>query len=373
MNILFVSFGELSIAGGAVRSVSVLRALADAGHDVDVVAAKADFGTHSQINILAGGLDHPISRKQLRKTVRKALRHKTYDATHAIDDAVLYIARVTRWRRVRMVYEASRCFTGPNGIAPSLLWRLIPDHYCRFETSILHRSATIFSTCDFLSADLRHLAPHAHIVQVEDVPAHPLLRHRDIDRKTLIERFDGTVSFVVVCSILPGNRNNMRTLLLAVRKVIEKVPNAGFFIKGVSVEEGMNMASSLDISGRCVFLTTNEPEEFLAMLGIADATLFIPPQGSRYINAEIYTLLNAPGIVVAIQEKAYENLLSERNSVAVEYSTSSIAEGLLRVIQEPLLSIGIASEGQQLIADKYTYSSFKHKIRMAYHDVLKPG
>ena len=54
MNILFVTFGDLSIGSGAHRSLSILRALADAGHHIDVIAAGAQL---YQLEALTRDLD----------------------------------------------------------------------------------------------------------------------------------------------------------------------------------------------------------------------------------------------------------------------------------------------------------------------------
>lgn len=373
MHVLYVIFTDLSVASGASRSVSIVRALADAGHHVDVVAAKTDIGVHPNINILAAGHDRYLPKKRLRLEVVRALGRKTHQVVHAVDDAILFVSRVVRWKRIKMVYEASRCFTGQYGKAPSWLWKMFPDHYHRLEKKVLKRSALVLSPCELLSADLRNVVKTVRLVQVEDIPVQPLFPRKEADRNALAGRFDGRTAFIVMCTISPGDQNVVRTLLLAARKVIEKAPQTGFFFKGLETEEALSIASSLDIQGRCVFIPASEPDVFIEVLNISDATLFVPWAGCRYMNPEILTLLNSPGLVVAIRDEAYATLLTERNCVEVIYTAASIAEGLLRVIQEPLLSIAIAAEGRQLIADRHTFSSFKHKIRLAYHEVLKRG
>ena len=81
----------------------------------------------------------------------------------------------------------------------------------------------------------------------------------------------------------------------------------------------------------------------------------------------MFTALHSPSALVAVQEGAYSRVLDGRNSIQVVSSAESIADGILRVFQEPLLALAIAVEGQQLIANHHSFSSFKHKIRMSYH------
>ncbi len=305
----------------------------------------------------------------MRLAVLRAMAGNSYQVVHAVDEAIVHIARFGKLKKTRLVYEASRCFTGPNGNAPSWLWKLFPSHYHRKEKRILNRSAMVFSSCDDMTSDLKKLNDDIHVIQIEDIPAHPLFPRKEMDRATIAARFEGGVSFMVVCSVLPGNRSEIRTLLLAARKVIDKNPHAGFIFNGLSDDEARSMAANLDIQGRCVFLPAEDPEQVLSALSVADAALFVPRPGCRYPDPEILTLLNSPAVIVAVHEGAYSALLTDGNSVNVDYTATSIADGLLRVIQEPLLSYGIASNAQQLIADRYSFSSFKHKIRMAYHDL----
>ncbi|VGO13712.1 hypothetical protein PDESU_02269 [Pontiella desulfatans] len=371
MNILFVCFGELSIKGGAMRAVSMVRALAEAGHRIDIVAADAELQEHPNIGIIEGGGTASASRHRLRMAVLRATGRKSYDCLHGVDEAVVFLSRIARFRKTKLVYAASRCFTGTMGIAPSRLWNLLPGYFSRLEKRILLQASMVLSSCPALSSDLRGLAQETRINQIEDIPAQSMFCGRILGRSALLDRFKGKSSSVVVCSILPGNRKELRKLLMATRKVIESIPHASFFFKGSLVEEAEKMAANLDILGRCSFLLPEETEAFLSALDIADAVLLVPQPGGRYLHQEVFTLLQAPAPLVAVQSPAYGKLLTDLNSIQVLPSSEAMAEGLLRAIQEPLFSLGIATEGQQLIADNYSFSSFKHKVRMVYHGLLK--
>ena len=371
MNILFITFGYLSVGEGAVRSVSILRALADAGHHVDVASAGLDMAAHPNIRVLTGDGTRPASRRRIRLSALRAMSRTSYQVVHAVDEAVIYVTRLSRLKRIHIVYEASRCFTGTNAVPPSFRWKLFPDHYHRLEKKALKRTSMILSSCDGLSADLRKLREEINIQLVEDIPAHALLSTRKIAGYMAELGFEGGAGFIVACRVLPGNNDELRTLLLSARKVIERIPDAGFIFKGIPERDAQTMATNLDIHRRCIFLHNDEPERFLGALALADAALFVPSPGCRYPHPEIFTLLNSRALVVAVHDAAYSSLLHAGNSIQVDYTAISISEGLLRVYHEPLISYGIVADAQQLIADRYSYSSFKHRIRMAYYEMSK--
>ncbi len=369
MKILYVTFGDLLVGAGSIRSVSMLRAVADAGHQVDVIAATAGLKPHPNIHYLTGNEDKRCSKRRIRLAIIRAMGSKAYDAVHAVDDAVLYVSRLGALKRIRVIYEASRCFSGSNGSAPSLRWKLFPTHYQHVEKKILKRAAIVFSSCDNLTADLTRLAQGTSIAQVEDIPAHPLFALRESDRGSVARAFPQGASLMAVVSVMPGNEDDVRTLLLAARKVIEKEPRAGIFFKGLKRDQAEKLAGNLDISERCRFLENDEMELFLAALSVADTALFVPQPGSRYRHPEILTLMHSSALVVCVHDGAYASLLNDRNSLQVDYTAASISAGLLRVVHEPLLTFGMVMQAQQLVADRYTFSSFKHQVRMAYHNL----
>lgn len=301
MNILFVTFGELSNGSGAHRSLSILRALADAGHHVDVIAAGARIADHPNITILAGPADRLLPRRLLQRVYAKAARRKRYQLVHVVDEAALSLAHGMWWRRVKVVYEASRCFTGPNGIAPSWRWKVTPTYYERIERKVLQRTDLVLTSCDILSTDLQRLQKNIRITRLEPVPAQALIPREEPDRKRLLSRLGGSASGIVVCCIRPGNRNELRKLLLAARKVIDALPGVGFFFRGLSVSEAEPMARNLDIHGRCAFLERDETDDYYNALNFADAALFVAQPGGRYVDPEVFTVLHSPSALVAVK------------------------------------------------------------------------
>lgn len=369
MNILYATFGSLHVGTWDIRSVAMLRALGDAGHQVDLIAASTDIGYHPNIQILtAPSPEKRLSFGRLRREMVRAIKRKRYDVVHAVDEAALHVARMNRVKRSGVVYEAYRCFSGPNGEAPAGIYRLFPARCARLEAHLLRRADVVLSSNAMLSSDLKQRFGDVNIVHLEDVPAHPFFPLQGVDRSSIVEGFEGGISFLVAVSVMSGNKKELKTLMLAVRKVLEKVPRAGFFFKGVDSVDAEQMLVNLDIGDRCRFLPDNL-RLFLDVLSLADAVLFVPRPQCRYPHPEIMTLMNSHALVVAVKNGAYSELLTEENSLLVNHTATSISEGLLRVVQEPLFSFVAATEAQRMVADRYSFSSFKHRLRMVYHEL----
>ncbi len=368
MKILFATFGELSVESGSVRSVAMLRALADAGHRVDVIAARAKLPSHPHVQVLAGAGEGRLPQRKLRMAIMGALGRRTHDVVHALDTCAPFASRICRLRKVPFVYDAARCFTGPAAEPPSIGWRWFARRGQRIEKRMIGQAAAIFAGCDALVQDLRGLAPEADVSLVEDVPAQFLATPEDGALRALQGGVvDGPVGLLVVAGVVQPTSAVLRDVLLASRKVVDSNPQALFVFKGLPVRDAAACAANLDIAGRCVFLEESETARYLGLLKAAGVLLFVPPASGRYLDAEAYTLLHASAPLVAVQADAYAKLLTDRNCIPVLQGADAIAEGVRQAVQEPLFSLGISLNGEQLIADRHSYSSFKHKVRMAYH------
>ena len=367
MDILFISYADVSMRRGSVRAMAMLQALADAGYRIDLAAPAGGLPTHPNIHVLVEGAP---SRLALRLACLRAARKKSYDVVHAVDDAVFFAARLGRWKKSLLVYDATRCFTGRDGLGASSLWRFFPKRLRRLEAWVLGRVDLVFSPCSALIAELRRMNSDVAVVRLEDIPAQPLCDRAAVESATWAEPLGDRPQTAVVCSMLPNAMMGLRDVLVAARKVADAEPGTAFFFEGAEHEQGRKMAASLDIADRCVFLPPGEPESFLFVLDMADVTLLVPSGASCYIHPQVYTLLHSGAPLVAVRDPAFDEVLTEETSVCVLPGTESIAEGLLRILREPLFSRALAAEGQQLAAC-HTFSSFKHQVRMAYRQLSR--
>lgn len=369
MKILFVTFGELQVRGSSARPAAVVRALVDAGHRVSIIAARVDIPKHPNMQVLAGQ-EAPVTERRLRMAATQAASSMKFDAVHAVDAAAPFCMQICLLRKIPLIYDASRCFTGKNARPPSRRWKWFPKHYAAKEQKLLRKAAGVITADAVLARELEALSREVRVTRIEDVPLQSLFACPEDGRNQLNLRLKQPVTSIVVCRVEALSSSDLRKLLMAVRKVIDSMPDLSFVFRGVSAGEAGPMAASLDIEARCCFLEPEEVELYLCALQAAAASVLVPTPDRRYVSPEIYTLLNAPAPLVHVQSSAHDGLLDEQNSVPVLLNTDAMAEGLLRVLREPLFSLGLAAEGRQLIADHYSLSSFKHKIRMLYHETL---
>jgi glycosyltransferase involved in cell wall biosynthesis len=372
MRILFVSYGDLSLDAADSRSVSMLIALADSGHQVDVIAGSIELKEHPSVRVLtdSGTLHNP--RKAVRKALRQAVRAGKYDLIHAIDDAVFPSFRSARFRKLKVVYDARRCFSGKYAQVDTIAAKLFPHILAAREQKILASVSAVVVPCPVLQADLEVVQKEAAITVVEDVPRQFVSVQPSVqDRRAFLAERGWSGSMLVACSVGKAETDPCSGIVKMIRKVVESAPKTAFIIRGCNPDKAGAMAEKMEIADRCRFLPDGAVDDFLAALDVADAALLVPGRGGRYTDPSTFTFLQSPGPIIIVQSGSDDSVLNERNSILIEPTSSAMAEALLRLIREPLFSLGLATAGRQLVADHYSLSSFKYKIRMLYHDVLK--
>ena len=369
MNILFVTFGSLSLSGGASRSVSFLQALASSGNQVDVIASGVDICIPSNVKVLLGASS--CAGRAVRLKVLGVLRSASYDAVHVVDDAVFFVSRIARLSKIPVIYEASRCFSGKKGSGFSLYKRLFPRSYCSQEKRLLESCSLVFSHCGKLTADLRNIASNCLLEEIVDVPLQSLCAQEGGSPSLVSEDFPEceAISKIVVFRVVRRDRGGIKKLLLAARKVVDRDSGVVFYFSGRRMGDMLSMADNLDVQSNCCFLSEDDPARYLSVLSLADVALFVPAADVHYPHADVITMLNSSAVVISISNSACSVLLSEENSIAVDYTATSIAERILQVVKEPLLVRELVSNALQQVADYHSFSSFKHKVRMAYKNL----
>lgn len=369
MHILLVSYLPVTSCFSAhARTYGIVKALVDCGHVVDLVAPAFDVETISMasVTMLSTSKGEGVSgRLQLRITMRNALLKKRYDAVHAVDDAVFAVRGLCRIRRIPLIYDARRRLSGSLRKV-RLSW--VGRRYLKQEKLVLEQAELVLSFCSMLTSDLKAILPgKARLAEFENVPLQLIRGGSLYSQQEPRGTDDGPRIF---CNCL-GKNVDMRSLLLAVHKVVDVIPKTTFCVRSsMRQEKAKQMAACLDVGDNCEFISDTSPD-YLESLRVADALLLVPDADARYLHPEVYTMLFGNAPLVAVQDKAYASILNELNCVEVLANTDAISEGLLQVLQEPLFAQPMAQSSRKKVFVQHTFSSFKHHVRMAYYQLSR--
>jgi glycosyltransferase involved in cell wall biosynthesis len=375
MHILFISYAEISLNKGDVRSTAMLLALSEAGYRVDVLAPAVDLPPHAKIRLLTrprrNGMH--ISRIHLQMAAIRALTRTPYQAIHAMDEAAFFALRLCQWKKIPLVYDAKRCFSrwGTGASQTETLFRQIfPRPFRKLEQNLLDRAQAIISSSTRLTQELKAFQTSAPVIQIEDIPVQSILSCSEQGEAQPLWS-NKTLGTRIVFSVASPPEVGLREIVLSARKVLDAEPESHFLFLGVDTVQTRKIATRLGMESQCIFLPTNDASTLSLALSQADGVCFIPRKGARYIHPQIYTLLHSGVPLLLLQNKTYSPLLDAGMATGLLADSEEMAQALLSVLREPLFFRPLALAGQQLMAKQHTCSSFKHQVRMVYRGINK--
>lgn len=362
MRILFISLNSLSgHQPWARRSLNIIQALSEAGNSVTVLAPQSALELHH-----AGVSLTPLCHPRLRafhcctfldafvKAVIALLRGR-YDAVHFAGGAVCLYALLVTICRAPVVYdvwrsadEKRRGDRGMNALRK------------RIEKSVLRRIDAITCSCPLLAEELVLQGESLRICLVENAVS-----------ATAVEVLDQGEMSVVVYEHPGRDIESIAQALRIASKLRERVPEARFVIctdLNPHARKLSELLQRLELQNCCCVQGFGGTAEQASLLAGASALLLPESQGG-YVDERIIRFMQSGTPIVATRIRAYKQFLDSTRAVLCVVGVDDLAEGLSRVLREPLFSAALAREARAYAIAHFTRSSFNRKVRAVYNEL----
>jgi glycosyltransferase involved in cell wall biosynthesis len=201
------------------------------------------------------------------------------------------------------------------------------------------------------------------------------LRSRKIEREPsdFARQFDlGNVPLIVYTGNLAGYQG-VELLLRAMAVVQRKHGEAKCLIVGgepPEIARLREMAEGLDLLKSVVFCGKRPIEEMPAFMSAA-SVLVSPRVKGENTALKIYTYMQSGKPIVATRLPTHTQVLDDECAILVRATPDDMAEGILRVLHEPLWAAALGREAQARVAARYSLASFRHKVRTAYSELVR--
>lgn len=364
MRILFISLHPLDgYQSWARRSMNMVQALSEAGNHVTLLApgsVREAMPEHVELKRLFSRR-HPLFRlikfwDALVKASILLLSGK-YEAVHFSGNAVCLYALLCRICRVPVVYDVWRSpEDGPEEGGGLLALRE------RLEKAVLGRIDVITCSCPMLEEEfrLRKVAPKVCLIENAVTASRSLAADLDESQAVIYEH--------------PGrNIEAIAQVLRIMAKLRERVPEARLIIcteLNLHSRKIIDLMERLELQGHCSLRPFGDVDEQAGLLASASA-LLLPEARGGYVDERIIRYMQSGTPVVATRIRSYKQYLDESRAVLTAVGVDDLAEGLARVLQEPLLSSAMAREAQAYAVAHFTRSSFNRKVRAVFNELRR--
>lgn len=150
--------------------------------------------------------------------------------------------------------------------------------------------------------------------------------------------------------------------------VTRQMPDAGLLIIGglpAQVDELRRLAESLGIAGQ-VFLTGQLPQGEAQRLVSRSAACVSPRFSGDNTPLKIYQLMASGVPMIATRIESHTQVLNDEISTLTGLSTEALAEGMVKVLQQPELARAKAERAREWYEEYYSRAVYTTKMRALF-------
>jgi glycosyltransferase involved in cell wall biosynthesis len=365
----------------AVRQV--LLALSQLGYVVDVVTypigREVEIG---QVQVLRGANPLKIRSAPIGFSLRKIvldlgmlplvcrrLRKREYMCIHAVEEAAFPAVVLGRWFGVPVIYDMQSSL--PEQLAHHRLFRWNPAQavLLRCEKWLLTNAHSVMSSTGLArrvisirpTACVREwsfFSEHRRVVPPEGDELRAVLR---IPEGSPVSVYTGTFE----------EYQGLDALVAGIPAVLSKVPNAVFVLVGGNAPKMASLcrqAEVMGVQGSLRVIPRQHRERIPAFLALADV-LVSPRLHGGNLPLKIFDYLAAKRPIVATDIPTHRELLNEDRAVLVKPEAQALADGIIRVLQNPEEAAALAEAARAYAEEQHGWKRFVNELEQVYSGI----
>lgn len=359
-----------------MANLRLVRVLADAGHEVDVITYP--FGTappHPRVRVhrcpkvpFVQGVGIGFSTAKLAMDAslylfaKKIIRDGGFDCVHGIEEGVFIAAATGRRVGLPVVYDMDSVMS--HDAAASWVGRLplAIGALSRAERWAVRNAAMVLTISDSMADFVKRIDPKKNIGIAPDVPLPLPAGGMDKDRALVEMPPEARGKRIVLYTGSLAGYQGLDLLIEAARDM----PEALFVIVGGD-EKGISRLKKIPGVGNTVFMGKKPAEEVPHYLAAADV-LVSPRRSGVNPPYKIYTYMQAGIPIVATDIPAHTTVLDKSMAELVPVTPEGLAAGIGRVFAEPVVARERAERAKGLVAN-LTLEFQAERILQAYDTV----
>lgn len=299
------------------------------------------------------------------KAVGLLRRHK-YDLIHAGEESVFMALVLKKLFRTPYVYDmdSSLALQVADKLAILTPLRPVLDF---FEKGAVRGSVGVVAVCKALEDIALGYAPDKNVVRLEDIS---LLDENATAEESLREHYDIDGPIMLYVGNLEGYQG-IDLLLESFQLALAKRPIGNVVIIGgteSTIASYKKRAEELGIAENTYFCGPRPVELLGHYLSQADILLSPRTQGNN-TPMKLYSYMDSGKVVLATNLPTHTQVLSDEFSCLVQPNPQDMANGMVRLLEDPELCHDLGRKGRQVAREKYSLEAFREKLNRFYSKV----
>src|SRR3954466_6581728 len=357
-----------------------IRALTALGHQVDLVtypfgqsvsmpglrvfrSLRPPFVEHVKIGPSLAKI--PLDALLALSALRRAVSGR-YDVVHSHEEGGLIGALLAMGLRVPHLYDMHSSLPQQLSNFAFSRSRVIKAVFLAIERFMIRRSRVVIVICPSLEETVKAIEPEARTVLIENAPGSA----EDVatpGQAAEVRRTLGlTASAPLVLYTGTFEAYQGLDLLFAAMAIVHRTrPDARLVLAGGhpdQIARATEQARGAGIGGVTIFAGERPAADIPAYLAAADA-LVSPRSRGTNTPLKIYQYLRSGKPIVATRLLTHTQVLSDDTAMLTGTSPQEFAEGILSVLDDPILGQTLGSRAQALAEAKYSYEAYLERTR----------
>ncbi len=245
--------------------------------------------------------------------------------------------------------------------------RLLAWFFTKLERLVIRRSRVIVVICPHLADVVKQIDPAALPVLIENAPgaasAPAAGGSADVRRELGLEPDAPIVLYTGTFESYQG----LDLLLAAAKVVLEAEPRVRFVLVGGEREQIVRARAQTRDAGAeagVVFVGQRPSEEIPRFLDAADV-LVSPRSTGTNTPLKVYQYLRAGKPIVATRLLTHTQVLNDEVAVLTEATPDGLGRGILQVLADPARAAAVGRRARELAETKYSYEAYLARTRQA--------
>lgn len=386
MNVLLIAPQPFMEKRGTPLAVlQLLKALTELDHNVDLITYHLGEDVHINNVRHYRTMNIPFIKRVKKgqsaakafldififlKAIRLLLKNN-YDCIHAVEEAAVMGGILKRFFHTPLIYDMDSSIPEQLKESNSIFWsnHLFIKTVSALEKWTINSAELVMAVCQALRERIKSLSPDKPVMVIEDIPNvepfDPAMRDK-VER--LREELGVTDKTVVLYTGTFEAYQGIDLLLDAIPYVIKGFPDVRFVLVGGELEqlkEKLKITASLGIADNVIILGKRPLEDMPLFMEMADI-LVSPRNKGTNTPMKIYTYLQSGRPIVATRLLTHTQALTEEVSLLAEPEAKAFADGIITLLEDKGLREKLGEAGRILVEERYSYDSFKEKVKKAY-------
>ena len=295
-----------------------------------------------------------------------------YQIIHSHEEAAHFALLLAKSFRVRHIYDMHSSL--PQQICQTTYGRipLLFAYFRLVERLVIQKADAVITIGADLDETIHAIKPGVNSIIIENLP----LQSASPDTETAalalrdILNIDGKLPVVYTGSF--ERYQGIDLLIASARIILAQNPKIVFILIGgnrAQIKKYKSKVLQEHLHNSFIFTGKVSAIDSLEYLNLAEI-LVSPRISGMSIPLKIYSYLNSGKAIVATNIEAHTRVLTADYAVLTEPTAEGMAEGILKMVNDPALRRELGLQARLFAIEKYSYTRYLAKVAEIYESIL---